>query len=270
MEQRARSRERREQRSGFMRRKYLGLALSAMLFALSMSANAQQAKKVPRIGWLTGATLSSNALRTEAFRRGLRELGYVDGKNIVIEWRAADGKLDRLPALASELVRLKVDVIITGGEAATRPDKEATATRPVIALKETQEAARAMGLQIQSLEVRGPKPDLEAALNGAIKGRARALLVINNPLIGVQVIVEQIQKKKIPAIYPDRRFIDDGGLMSYGVDNVRLFSRLAYFVDRILKGAKPEDLPVEQPTKFEFIINLKTATPIGLTLSPDP
>jgi ABC-type uncharacterized transport system substrate-binding protein len=310
-------------------------AHSAMLFALCSTVNAQQANKVHKIGFLSAASQSSfKSPSTQAFLQGLQMLGYVEGKNIRIEYRAAEGNYDRLPDLVAELIGLKVEVIVANSALAARPAKAATKTIPIVvysgdpvgaglvaslarpggnvtgmtdlspdlsgkrlellkeiipglvrvavlwdsegpvpvlAFKETQEAARAMGLQIQSLEVRGPKPDLEAALNGAIKGRARALLVINNPLISVhrQVIVEQIQKKKIPAIYPDRRFIDDGGLMSYGVDNVRLFSRLAYFVDRILKGAKPEDLPVEQPTKFEFIINLKTAKQIGLTIPPN-
>ena len=142
---------------------------------------------------------------------------------------------------------------------------------PLLAFKETQEAARATGLQIQSLEVKGPKPDFDAVLNDVAKGQARALLIVNNPLISVhrKAIVEHVQKKRIPAIYPDRRFIDDGGLMSYGVDNVRLFARLAYFVDKILKGAKPADLPVAQPTKFELIINLKTAKQIGLIIPPN-
>ena len=308
--------------------------LCAMLFALYIPAHAQQAK-VYKLGFLSASAQSSFVTAGfQAFLQELQTLGYVEGKNIRIEYRAAEGKYDRLPDLAAELIGLKVDVIVANSALAARPAKAATKIIPIVvysgdpvgsglvaslarpggnvtgvtdlspdlsgkrfellkeiipglvrvavlwdaegpvpllAFKETQEAARAMGLQIQSLEVKGPKPDFDAVLNDAAKGRARALLVINNPLISVHrpTIVEHVQKRQIPAIYPDRRFIDDGGLMSYGVDNVRLFARLAYFVDRILKGVKPEDLPVEQPTKFELIINLKTAKQIGLTIPPN-
>jgi putative ABC transport system substrate-binding protein len=142
---------------------------------------------------------------------------------------------------------------------------------PLLAFKETKETAHFLKLQIQSLEVRGPKPDIEGAFKGAIKARAGALLTISNPLINAhrEQIVERAGKNRLPAIYADRRFVDAGGLMFYGVDNDALYNRLAYFVDRILKGTKPADLPVEQPMKFEFIINLKAAKQIGVTIPPN-
>ena len=142
---------------------------------------------------------------------------------------------------------------------------------PLLAFKETTEAARGLGLQIQSLEVRGPKPDIEGAFKGAIKGRAGALLTISNPLIAShrEQIVERARKNRLPTIYADRRYVDAGGLMSYGVENGALYNRLVHFVDKILKGTKPADIPVEQPTKFEFIINLKAAKQIGLTIPPN-
>jgi len=312
---------------------YLSLTIATVV--AGPIAEAQQAKKIHKIGFLSASSQSSFvSASTQALLQELQTLGYVEGKNILIEYRAAEGKYDRLPNLVDELIGLKVELIIANSALAARPAKVATkkipivvysgdpvgaglvaslshpggnvtgvtdlsadlsgkrfellkeivpglvrvavlwdseGPVPVLAFKETQEAARAMGLQIQSLEVRGPSPDFEAILNGAIKGRARALLVINNPLISVhrQSIVENVQKRGLPAIYPDRRFMEDGGLMSYGVDNLRLFARLAYFVDKILKGAKPADLPVEQPTKFQLIINLKTANQIGLAIPPN-
>jgi putative ABC transport system substrate-binding protein len=295
---------------------------------------AQQPTKIPRIGYLSVNSPSSDSARNEAFRQGLRELGYVEGKNIVIEYRYADGRNEQLPELAADLVRLKVDVIVADSTLAARPAKAATQTIPIVTLtgdpvgtglvaslarpggnvtgvtnlspdlstkrlellkesvpgvvriavlwdpegpvpllafKETRETAHGLGLQIQSLEVRGPKPDIEGAFKNAIKGRAGALLTISNPLINAhrEQIVERAGKNRLPAIYADRRFVDTGGLMSYGVDNGALYNRLAYFVDRILKGAKPADLPVEQPKKFELVINLKAAKQIGLTIPPN-
>ncbi len=309
------------------------ICLLLTVFLPSLLTDAQQGKKIPRIGFLSAGSRSPSAL-TQAFLQGLQTLGYVEGKNVLIEYRAAEGKNDRLPDLVAELIRLKVDVIVASSTLAARPAKAATKTIPIVvhsgdpvgtglvaslarpggnvtgvtnlspdlsgkrfellkeivpgviriavlwdpegpvpllAFKETQEAARAMGLQIQSLEVRGPKPDIEGAFNAAIKGRAGALLTINNPLISGhrEQIVERAGKNRLPAIYADRRYIDMGGLMSYGVDDRALYRRLAYYVDRILKGAKPADLPVEQPTKFELLINLKAAKQIGLTIPPN-
>ena len=303
--------------------------------ALCASAEAQQPTKVPRIGYLTGASPSANSARIEAFRQGLRELGYVEGKNIVIEWRYAEGKLDRLPALAAELVRLKVDVIVTGGPTATRAAKEATVTIPIVmaldgdpvgngfvaslarpggnitglstlapelsgkrlellkeivpklsrvavlgtstspgnaqALKEVELAAGAFGVKLQYLDVLGPK-DIETAFRAASKGRADAVLVlVRAPSLDSHrtQIAELAVKSRLPAIYYRAEFVEAGGLMTYGVSITDLDRRAATYVDKILKGAKPADLPVEQPTKFEFIINLKAAKQIGLTIPPN-
>ena len=291
------------------------LAIFVTLAACGEMVEAQQPKKVHRIGFLSAGSGSSMAAPAQAFLLGLQTLGYVEGKNILIEYRAAEGKNDRLPDLVAELIRLKVDVIVATSTLAARPAKAATKTIPIVAFsgdpvgtglvvslarpggnvtgvtnlspdlsgkrfellkeivpgvvriavmwdpegpvpllafKETQEAARAMGLQIQSLEVRGPKPDIEGAFKAAIKSRAGALLTISNPLINSHSaqIVDRAGKNRLPAIYAGIRFIDAGGLVFYGVDERALYSRLAYHVDRILKGTKPADLPVEQPTKF--------------------
>ena len=297
-------------------------------------AQAQQPTKVYRIGYLTNASLSSVAARTEAFHQGLRELGYVEGKNIVIEWRSTEGKADRQPGLAAELVRLKVDVIVTGGPAATRAAKEATVAIPIVmafdidpvgsgfvailarsggnitglstlspeisgkrlellkeivpklsrvavlgnstvpgnaqALRETERAAGALKVQLQYLEVQGPK-DVETAFREASKRRADAVLVLQSAVLTShrKQLIELAVKSRLPAIYDRAEFVEDGGLMTYSVSSTDLFRRAAYYVDKILKGAKPADLPVEQPTKFEFIINLKAAKQIGLTFPPN-
>ena len=305
-----------------------------MLFALCVSAEAQQPTKVPRIGYLAAASPSAIAARIEAFRQGLRELGYVEGKNIVIEWRYAEGKLDRLPALAAELVRLKVDVIVTAGPPATRAAKEATATIPIVmtqdtdpvgngfvaslarpggnitglstlapelsgkrlellkeivpklsrvavfgtstnpgnaqALKEMELAAGAFGVKLQYLDVLGPK-DIETAFRAASKGRADAVLMLAGPVAQFSPNTDCRTRGKEPAPgdIPQAEFVEAGGLMSYGASTTDLYRRAATYVDKILKGAKPADLPVEQPTKFEFIINLKAAKQIGLTIPPN-
>jgi ABC-type uncharacterized transport system substrate-binding protein len=316
-----------------MKKKITVLTLSAMLLALCFPAEAQQPTKIPRIGYLTADSRSAHAdVRAEAFREGLRELGYVEGRNIVIEWRNAEGKLDRLPALAAELVRLKVDVIVTGGPTATRPVKEATSTIPVVmtqdsdpvgngfvaslarpggnitglsnlaqeisgkrlellkeivpklsrvavlgvstnpgnsqSLRETELAAGALGVQIQYLDIRDSK-DIDAALRTASKGRADAVLVLNFPGNISRGIPDLAVKNRLPAIYYNSTIVDGGGLMSYGASINDLDRRAATYVDKILKGTKPADLPVEQPKKFEFIINLKAAKQIGLTIPPN-
>jgi putative ABC transport system substrate-binding protein len=317
-----------------MRKTAIGFALTALLLALSVSASAQQPTKVPRIGYLTADSRSAHAdVRAEAFREGLRELGYVEGKNIVIEWRQAEGKLDRLPPLAAELVRLKVDVIVTGGPTATRPVKAATTTIPIVmtqdsdpvgngfiaslarpggnitglsnlaqeisgkrlellkeivpklsrvavlgmstnpgnsqSLRETELAAGAFGVQIQYLDIRDSK-EIDAALRTASKGRADALLVLNFPGNISRGLPDLAVKNRLPAIYyASTIVVDRGGLMSYGASITDLDRRAATYVDKILKGAKPADLPVEQPKKFEFIINLKAAKQIGLTIPPN-
>jgi putative tryptophan/tyrosine transport system substrate-binding protein len=316
-----------------MTKQIILLALCSMLLAPCFQASAQQPTKIPRIGYLTADSRSAHAdVRADAFREGLRELGYVEGKNIVIEWRQAEGKLDRLPPLAAELVRLKVDVIVTGGPTATRPVKAATTTIPIVmtqdsdpvgngfiaslarpggnitglsnlaqeisgkrlellkeivpklsrvavlgmstnpgnsqSLRETELAAGALGVQIQYLDIRDSK-DIDAALRTASKGRADAVLVLNFPGNISRGLPDLAVKNRLPAIYYGSTIVDRGGLMSYGASITDLDRRAATYVDKILKGAKPADLPVEQPKKFEFIINLKAAKQIGLTIPPN-
>ena len=296
-------------------------------------AQAQQTPKVPRIGVLLGLSFSANTARIEAFRQGLRELGYVEGKNIVIEYRAAAGKREQLPELITELVRLKVDVIVTAGPSPTRAAKEARVTIPIVmtndgdpvgsgvvaslarpgenitglstlgpelsgkrlellkeiipklsrvavfgestqpgnaqSLRETEAAAREFKVQLQLLDVLEPK-DIETAFQAAAKARTDAVLVLGNPFLGAhrKQVSELAIKNRLPAIYPQSEFVEGGGLMTYAASRTDLFRRSAAYVDKILKGAKPADLPVEQPTKFEFIINLKTAKQIGLRIPP--
>ena len=317
-----------------IKKKVTVLTLCAMLLALCVSAKAQQPKKVPRIGFLGGSSASANAGRIEAFRQGLRELGYVEGKNIVIEHRWAEGKLDRLPALAAELVRLKVDIIVSAGPTVTRVAKEATVTIPIVmgfdddpvgsgfvaslarpagnitglsalspelsgkqlellkeiiprlsrvavvgssshpgtaqSLKEIELAARAFKVQLQYVDVLDPK-DIETAFGAASKGRADAVLVLTSVVTNShrKQIVELAVKNRLPAIYYTAEWVEAGGLMTYGASFTDLFRRAATYVDKILKGAKPADLPVEQPKKFELIINLKAAKQIGLTIPPN-
>ena len=318
-----------------MKAKILACALPVLILATIHLAEAQQPNKVPRIGILHGASASSVAARTEAFRQGLRELGYVEGKNIVIEWRYAEGKADRLPGLAAELVGLKVDIIVTTGPIVTRAAKEATSTIPIVMtnegdpvgtgfvaslarpggnitglstlapelggkrlellkeiisqlyrvavfgtstlpdnaqrLREVELAAKAFGVKLQYLDVLGPK-DIETAFRAAVKGRADAMLwqVAGGVANAHRTqILELAVKSRLPAIYHNSLYVDAGGLMTYSASITDLDRRAATYVDKILKGAKPADLPVEQPKKFEFIINLKTAKQIGLTIPPN-
>jgi putative tryptophan/tyrosine transport system substrate-binding protein len=317
-----------------MSKKIVGLGICAMLFALCLSAAAQQPKKIPRIGVLSGSSASTNTGRHEAFRQGLRGLGYVEGKNMIVEWRWADGKIANLPALAAELVRLKVDVIVTAGPQVTRIAKEATSTIPIVmafdndpvgsghvaslarpgenitglstlspelsgkqlellkevvprlsrvgvlgtstqpgyaqVAKEIAIAAEALGVTLQILDVLTPK-DIETAFRNASKGHVEAVLVLASAVVAPRrtQIVDLAAKGRLPAIFPYLEYVEAGGLMSYGVQVNDLYRRAAIYVDKILKGAKPADLPVEQPTKFEFIINLKAAKQIGLTIPPN-
>ena len=305
-----------------------------MLFAVCLSAHAQQPEKIPRIAYLSSGSLTTLAARVEAFRQGLRDLGYVEGKNILIEWRSADGNFDRLRELVDELVRLKVDVIVSPGPAVTRPLKDATSTVPIVmaqetdpvgngfvaslarpggnitglatlapemggkqlellkeivpklsrvavignstvpgdaqALRETVVAAGAYEIYLRYLDVLDPK-DIETTFRAAAKGRADGLLVLGNPNLNAQrkQVVDLAVKHRLPATYTRPEYIDAGGLMYYGTNYPDLFRRAATYVDKILKGAKPSDLPVEQPKKFEFIINLKAAKQIGLTIPPN-
>jgi putative tryptophan/tyrosine transport system substrate-binding protein len=318
-----------------VRKKVISFALSAMLSALCVFAEAQQPTKVPRIGHLNAASLSVTAARAEAFRQGLRELGYIEGKNIVIEWRSGEGKEDRVPALAAELVRLKVDVIVTSGPIPTRSAKEATVTIPIVMaqdsdpvgngfvaslarpggnitglstlapeisgkrlellkeivprlsrlavlgfssqpgnaqlVKETELAAGAFGVRLQYLDVLSPK-DTETAFRAAGNGRADAvLMLVPGPIVGAHrtEIADLAVKNRLPVIYHSSVYVEARGLMSYGVRFIDLDRRAATYVDKILKGRKPADLPVEQPIKFEFIVNLKAARQIGLTIPPN-
>ena len=307
-----------------------------LLTVLQLAAclvDAQQPKKVPRIGFLGSTSFSGNPARREAFRQGLRELGYVEGKTIDVEWRFAEGKAERLPGLAAELVRLKVDVIVTGGSAVTRAAKAATLTIPIImaqdndpvgsgfvtslahpggnitglstlapelsgkqlellkeivprlsrvavlgtstragnaqALKETELAAAALDVQLQYLDILDSK-DIETAFRTVSKRRFDAILVLDSTLLDYSTqVAETALKSRVPAIYFDSTVVEKGGLMSYATNISDLARRAAIYVDKILKGAKPADLPVEQPTKFEFVINLKAAKQIGLTIPPN-
>jgi putative ABC transport system substrate-binding protein len=315
---------------GAMRKILLFLPVIAVLGGAAI-VEAQQPRKIHRIGYLGATSPAATSARVEAFRQGLKELGYIEGKNIASEYRWAEGKFDRLPDLAAELVRLKVDVIVTGGPAGTRPAKEATATIPIVmafdndpvgsgfvaslarpggnitglsilspeisgkrlellkeivpklsrvavlgnstepgnaqVLRETELAAGAFGVQLKYLDLLA-RQDIESAFQAASKGRADAILVLANPVTISQrtQIAELAVKHRLPAIYPWPEFVADGGLMTYSVSITDLFRRAATYVDKILKGAKPADLPVEQPTKFELIINLKAAKQIGLTI----
>ena len=302
-----------------------------VLLLHSAAAEAQQAKKVPRIGYLTAGFVSP-PIREEAFRQGLRELGYLEGKNIVIEFRWAEGKHDRLRRLALELVQIPVDIVVTGGPTATRPIKEATTTIPIVmaqdgdpvrngfvaslarpggnitglssysaelngkrlellkeivpklsrvavlgdsnnpgnsqAVTDTEKAASALGVQIQYLDVRDPKP-IDSIFRTASKG-LDAVLVLNFPAGSQQAAIPKLAlENRLPAVYYNSTIVGQGGLMSYGANIADLDRRAATYVDKILKGAKPADLPVEQPTKFELVINLKTAKQIGLTIPPN-
>jgi putative ABC transport system substrate-binding protein len=308
------------------------VVLAALLLTVSFPAEAQQPKKVHRIGFLITSTPATISPRLDAFKQGLRELGYVEGKNFVIEYRYAEGKIDRLAALAAEFVRLNVDVIVTNGSPPTRAAKEATSTIPIVMtqdadpigsrhvaslarpggnitglsnlspeisakrlellkeivprlfrvaaigtssqstaqqLKDTELAAKEFGVGLQYLDVQDPK-DIPTALQAAINGRAEAVLVLQSGVLNSQrkQIVELTVKNRIPAIYYAPEWVEDGGLMSYSPNIADLFRRAASYVDRILKGAKPAEMPVEQPTKFELVINLKTAKQIGLTIPP--
>ena len=310
-----------------------GMAFTAMLLAHSFAAEAQQPRKVPRIGLLSSAgDPRTPGPQIEAFRQGLRDLGYIEGKNILVEYRYAAGKLDRLPDLVAELIQLKVDVLVVTALVAIRAARQATKTIPIvmvilsdpvatgivdslarpgenvtgltrltrelsgkrlellqeavpgisrvgvlwdtdapgaaIALKEYQAAAGALKIRLQSLAVRGPDPHFEGAFRAAAKTPSGALVIINNALVRrySKRIADLAIKNRLPAIYEGRGYVEAGGLMSYSANETEAYRRAATYVDKILKGAKPADLPVEQPTKFELVINLKTAKQIGLTI----
>jgi ABC-type uncharacterized transport system substrate-binding protein len=322
-------------KSKFQNLKWGGIVAIGVAFAMCGAVvEAQQPTTVPRIGFLSAVPLSSMSARVEALRQGLRELGYVEGQNVVIEYRFAEGKPDQVSYNAAELVRLKVDAMVTAGATDTRAAKRATSTIPIVmafdsdpvgsgfvaslarpggnitglsslipeitgkqlellkeivprlsrvaafgssiepgnaqALKETEGAARALGLKLQYLEVQS-SDDLESAFKAATRERSQALVVLRNPVASThrKELVGLVAKSRIPVMFPRRDYVESGGLMSYGASDTDLFRRVAIYVDKLLKGAKPADLPVEQPTKFELVINLKAAKQIGLTIPPN-
>jgi putative ABC transport system substrate-binding protein len=317
-----------------MHKKITRRAFCSMLLALPFPARAQQPKKVPRIGYLSSQEPARESARAEAIRLALRERGYVEGQNIAFEYRYAEGKLDRQPELAAELVRLKVDIIVVPGTGQARAAKNATKTIPIVmtglgadpveeglieslahpggnvtgvtnlgrelggkrlellkevvpklarvavlydpanpvTVLETKEvlrvAARALEVTVRSWEVRAAD-DFERVFAALRKERPDGLYVAGGgPLLNVnrKRIADFALKSRLPSMYQSKEAVDAGGLMSYGVNLADSYRRVAYYVDRILKGAKPADLPIEQPTKFELVINLKTAKQIGLTI----
>ena len=314
---------------------FIAYALCTMFFALCSTVEGQQQAKLAKIGWLGAGPASVPGGASELFRRELRRLGYIDGKNISIEYRYADNKLDRLPALADELVRLKVDLFVTGGPNAALAAKNATKTIPIVFYnfasdpvtvglvdtlarpggnttgvttvsgvlggkrlellketvpklvrvavlwdtknsgsaqqwKESQLAARELSLQLHSMEI-SRVDNFESAFQEAARTGSDALTVTQNPLITSRQkqVVDLAAKSRLPAMYHQRDFVESGGLMSYGTDQTDSYRRAALMVDKILKGAKPADLPIEQPTKFELVINLKAAKQIGLSIPPN-
>ena len=318
-----------------MTRRRVVLILALALLMAPLAAEAQQARKVPRIGVVGGpfAPDSPSGHLWAEFRQGLRDLGYVEGQSIAIEWRSAEGRPERFPDLAAELVRLKVDVIITSNSQAAKVAKQATGTIPIVMVsgdpiaselvsslarpggnvtglstlasgvvgkqlellkeavprvsrvavlwnpdnpfhatqvREAEAATRVLGARLQIIEARGAK-DIGGAFSAMGKGRAEALLVLADGAVFLQHragIADLAAKRRLPAMYPRREHVEAGGLIAYGTDRREIFRRLAVYVDKILKGAKPADLPVEQPTKFELIINLKTAKALGLIIPP--
>jgi putative tryptophan/tyrosine transport system substrate-binding protein len=319
-----------------MKKKITFLTLCALLFALSVSADAQQTGKVPRIGYLDPSTASGSAVLVDAFRQELTKLGWIEGKNITFEYRFAEQKPERLPELAAELVRLKVDLIVVAGVPTGLAAKEASSSIPIVMvtasdpvgaglvaslarpggnvtglsslspglnskrleilkdtvpklarvgllrsqadnlardlqLKELRPAALALKLKLEEIETQINPKGLESAFQTAKQKRVNAILTLTTREFFAEKkrIVELAGKYKLPAIYFQKEFVDEGGLMSYGIDYDDLYRRAAVYVDKILKGAKPADLPVQQATKFEFVINLKAAKQIGLTIPPD-
>ena len=314
------------------RRAFIGTVAGALL-AAPLAAEAQQATKVPRIGYL-GLNLATSPHLAEAFRQGLRDLGYVEGRNAVIEYREAEGTFERLPALAAELVSLKVDLIVAGAYQATLAAKNATKTIPiimvavadpvrigliaslvrpggnitgltllagteivgkhlellkeavpnlsrvavlsnpanpmhVIRLREVEVAGRSLRVQLQILKAQGPE-EFASAFAAMTRERAGALYVVGDPMFVShrRRLAELAAKSRLPAVYELKDHAEAGGLMVYGPSTLDMYRRAATYVDKILKGAKPGDLPIEQPTKFELVINLKTAKALGLTIPP--
>jgi ABC-type uncharacterized transport system substrate-binding protein len=317
-----------------MKKKFTVLALYVMLFALCGSAAAQQTGKIFRIGYLDSSTASGSAVLLDAFRQELSKLGWIEGKNITIEYRFADQKPERQRELAAELVRLKVDIIVVSGIGVALAAKKATTTIPLVmtragdpvalglvaslaqpggnitgvstlswdlitkrlevlkdaipklarvgvlsqggtvegsdsaVLKELRPAAAALKLKLDEIETQRDAKGLENALQTAKQKHVGAIMTTGAPFFFSERkrFFELVNKHRLPAIYSQKEYVDDGGLMSYGTDYEDLFRRAAVYVDKILKGAKPADLPVQQATKFEFVVNLKAAKQIGLTI----
>ena len=305
--------------------------LAVFLLATPLAAEGQAPAKVPRIGFLSSRSLADSTHLLESLRQGLRELGYVEGHTIAIEYRSAEGRPERLPALAAELVRLKVDVIVTTGPPAPEAAKEATSTIPIVfavvgdpvavglvaslarpggnitgsasiaaelvgkqlellkeaapkvsrvavlqnpdhpghpaQLRQAEGAARALGVQLHIAQARTPR-EIDAAFAAMRSQRVGGVLVLRDGLFLAQQtqIVALAAKSRLPAVYGERGQAEAGGLMAYGANVLLMYRRAATYVDKILKGAKPADLPVEQPTRFELVINLKTAKALGLTI----
>jgi len=337
--QRAVSRAKKTRWNKFVEKGINSLALCAMLVTLCEYGEAQQAGKIPRIGFLqrrVAPTPSNPDPLGDAFRQGLRDLGYIDGKTVIMEQRYAEGSLERIPLLVAELVQLNVDVLVFGTSPAIRAAKQATKKIPIVmitqgdpvasglvdslarpggnitglsrltqdlngkrleVLKETisrisrvgilvdasspetaavsikdyENIGRALKTTIQPVEIRGPKPDFEGAFRAATKGRIDALITIRDALTASypKRIAELAIKHLLPSMHADSPYVEAGGLMSYATNDADQFKRAAVYVDKILRGAKPADLPIEQPKKFEFVINLKTAKQIGLTIPPN-
>jgi putative tryptophan/tyrosine transport system substrate-binding protein len=317
-----------------MRRNVMLLVLSGWLFAYTLAAEAQEPTRVPLIGFLAGTKPAAVSARTAAFRQGLREIGYIEGKNIVVEYRYAEGNSNREHDLAAELARLKADVIVTAGPTVTRAAKKSAVMIPIVfaqdgdpvasgfvtslarpggnitglstlspelsgkrlellkeivpkllrvtvigssiepgnaqLLKEMELAAGALNVKLQYLDVLDSK-GIEAAFQTAAKVPADGIVMLGALVFNThrKQIVELAVKSRLPATYTRPEYVEDGGLMTYGPSISDLFRRAATYVDKILKGAKPADLPVEQPTKFEFIINLTAAKQIGVTIPPN-
>jgi putative ABC transport system substrate-binding protein len=324
----------------------LFITLALGLLVAPLAADAQQPTKVPRIGivqggggpgdWPIEIDLTPEGF-TKAFRQGLRELGYIEGKNILVEYRGAEGYRDRIPGLVAELLHLHVDVLVSGNGQAIRAAKETTTTVPVVmvynadpvvdgiveslarpggnitglttltrdlrgkrlevltevvpgiarvgilgdanegewwvaAFKDYEAAARALKIQLQSLEVRGPNPDLEGAFQAAAKGGASALIALRTSVFlrnsNLKRIADLAIQNRLPSMYEESRFVEVGGLVSYTSNDAENYRHAAVYVDKILKGAKPADLPIEEPKTFELVINLKTADTLGLTIPP--
>jgi putative ABC transport system substrate-binding protein len=317
-------------------KKLFRLLLIVAFLGAGPVAEAQQPPKIPRLGYVSGSGDPNNPRPSdEAFQQGLRDLGYIGGKNILVEYRYAEGNLDRLPGLVAELVQLKVDVLFVSNLPAIRAAKEATKTIPIVMVtvqdpvatglvdslarpggnltglttlgrelsgkrlellkeavpgasrvgvlwdsnapgpalgfKEYEAAARALKIPLQSLEVRGPKPDLERAFQAAAKSRTTAIITIINPVLSryQKQIADLAIKNRKPSMCENSVWVEAGCLMSYATNNAESYRRAAVFVDKILKGTKPADIPVEQPMKFDFVVNLKTAKQIGVTIEPN-